>query len=56
MLFQEATPNTSVYMYAGYAVFFVVTIIYLASLAIRNHNLEQDLQTLEDMEKEQKNR
>ncbi len=54
--FQEATPNTSMYMYAGYAIFFLVTIIYLASLMIRHRNLEQDLHTLEEMEKEQEKR
>jgi len=51
--FQEATPDTSAYMIAGYAIFFAVTIIYLASLAIRSRNLKQDLWMLEEMEKDQ---
>ncbi|MGE5249573.1 MAG: hypothetical protein ACM3QS_05110 [Bacteroidota bacterium] len=50
---QEPPPNTSAYMIAGYAIFFVVMIIYLASLVIRWRNLNQDLRMLEDMEKEQ---
>ena len=50
---QEATPNTSVYMIAGYVIFLVVMVIYLASLSIRSRNLRQDLQMLEEMEKDQ---
>ena len=51
--FQEPTPDTSGYMIAGYAIFFAVMIIYLASLSIRWRNLKQDLRMLEEMEKEQ---
>jgi hypothetical protein len=54
--FQEATPNTSAYMIAGYAIFFAVMVIYLASLSIRWRNLNQDLRMLEEMEKEQENK
>lgn len=50
MFFQEATPNTSMYMIAGYSVFFSVTVIYLISLFLRWRNLKRDLQTLEDMD------
>jgi len=50
--FQEPTPDTSIYMIAGYAIFFIVMVVYLASLVIRWRNLERDLQTLEDMEKD----
>jgi phosphotransferase system glucose/maltose/N-acetylglucosamine-specific IIC component len=52
MLFQDAPPDTSAYMIAGYAVFFAISIIYVFSLAIRRRNLERDLETLETMGKE----
>jgi CcmD family protein len=41
------------YMIAGYAVIFVVLAAYLVSLFIRWQNLNRDLRTLEDMEKQQ---
>lgn len=53
MLFDELPPDTSIYMIAGYAVFFVVTVIYLGSLFIRTRNLNRDLATLEEVQKEQ---
>jgi hypothetical protein len=53
MFFQEITPDTSSYMIAGYAIFFGVSLIYLISLFIRSRNLRRDLETLEDLDKEQ---
>jgi hypothetical protein len=50
MFFQETTIDTSGYMIAGYAVFFIVSAIYLLSLYIRNRSLQRDLTTLEQME------
>jgi hypothetical protein len=47
----EPTPDTSSYMIAGYAVFFIVSAVYLISLFIRNRNLHRDLEMLEDMDK-----
>ena len=52
MYFQFPTPDTSAYMVAGYAIFFLVTVIYLISLFVRWRNLQRDLQTLDEMEKE----
>jgi len=52
MFFQFETPDTSPYMIAGYAIFFAVSVIYLVSLVIRWRNLQRDLETLEEMEKE----
>jgi hypothetical protein len=52
MLFQDAPPDTSTYMIAGYAIFFIISFIYVMSLAIRRRNLEQDLRTLEDLQAE----
>lgn len=49
MLFQEATPDTVLYMIAGYAVFFIVSAIYVLSLFIRNRSLKRDLETLEEL-------
>ena len=47
----ESTPDTSAYMIGGYAVFFIVSAIYLVSLILRNRNLQRDLETLEEMDK-----
>lgn len=52
MFLQDAPPDTSGYMIAGYVVFFVVTAIYLFSFFIRSRNLKQDLDTLESMREE----
>ncbi len=52
MLLDASTPDTSMYMIAGYAIFFVITVIYLASLLVRSRNLHRDLETLETMERE----
>jgi uncharacterized membrane protein YciS (DUF1049 family) len=48
----ETTPDTSIYMIAGFVVSFVVMGIYVASLYIRNRNLKQDVETLESMQTE----
>lgn len=52
MFFDQGTPDTSVYMIAGYSIFFLVSVIYLASLFLRTRNLNRDLDTLEDVQKE----
>ncbi len=52
MLLDAATPDTSMYMIAGYAIFFVITVIYLVSLLVRSRNLHRDLETLETMQRE----
>jgi CcmD family protein len=49
-LLQQSPPNTTSYMVAGYAVIFIVLLIYLFSLAMRRKNLKQDLSVLQDME------
>jgi len=54
MLLQDAPPDTSGYMIAGYIVFVVVMAIYLISLMARRRNLEQDLSTLRMIEAENK--
>ncbi len=54
MFFQEATPDTSGYMIAGYLIAFSVMAIYLFSLVIRWRNLKQDLEMLEGMHRAHK--
>jgi hypothetical protein len=44
----EAPPNTLDFLILGYAVFFVVMGVYLASLAIRFRNLKRDLDILQE--------
>jgi hypothetical protein len=51
MFFQEATPDTSGYMIAGYAIAFLLMALYVASIYLRNRNLQQDMTMLEEMEK-----
>ena len=51
MLFQEATPDTSGYMIAGYAITFIVMALYVASMYVRSRNLNQDMTTLRELEK-----
>ncbi len=52
MFFQEPIPDTSGYMIAGYAVFFIVGAVYLVSLFVRHRNLQRDVKTLEDLDSE----
>ena len=54
MFFQDATPDTSGYMILGYAIFFIVTAIYLVSFYIRTRNLQQDMSMLENIKSETK--
>ena len=48
------TPETTNYLIAGYAVFFSVFTLFIASLFVRWVNLKRDFQVFEDMEKEKK--
>jgi len=52
MFLLDAPPDTSAYMIAGYVVFAIAAVIYIASLLVRWHNLDQDMRTLETIEKE----
>ena len=51
MFFQETTPDTSGYMIAGYAISFIVMALYVASIYVRNRNLNQDMTTLQELDK-----
>lgn len=50
MLFQEATPDTSGYMIAGYVITFVVMGLYVASIYLRSRNLKQDMTVLQELD------
>jgi hypothetical protein len=54
MFFQEVTPDTSGYMIAGYASAFIILAVYVASLFLRQRNLQQDLDLLTELEKKEK--
>jgi hypothetical protein len=54
MFFQEVTPDTSGYMIAGYASAFIILAVYVASLFLRQRNLQQDLDLLSELEKKEK--
>ncbi len=45
----ETTPDTSAFMIAGYTVAFVVMGLYVASLFIRNRNLDRDAEMLKTL-------
>jgi len=51
MVVQQATPDTSGYLIAGYAVAFIVMFLYVFSIYVRSRNLNQDLSLLEEMDK-----
>jgi hypothetical protein len=51
MFLQDATPDTSSYMIAGYVIAFLIMGLYLASIYLRSRNLKQDMSMLEEMEK-----
>jgi CcmD family protein len=47
---ESVTPDTSGYMIAGFVVIFTLMLAYLISLIVRHRNLEQDYETLEELE------
>jgi hypothetical protein len=51
MFFQEATPDTSGYMIAGYAIAFLVMALYVTSMYLRSRNLDQDMNTLQELDR-----
>ena len=51
MFFQEATPDTSGYMIAGYAIAFILMALYVLSIYLRGRNLNQDIEILNEIEK-----
>ena len=53
-LIHQAPAETTNYMIAGYLVIFGIMLIYIMSLIIRSRNLQRDLDTLSQMEQEDK--
>jgi hypothetical protein len=49
----DATPDTINYMIGGYIVFAMVMLVYIVSLVSRWNNLNRELQTLNEIEKNQ---
>ncbi|MEK6574874.1 MAG: hypothetical protein AABZ58_11270 [Chloroflexota bacterium] len=43
------TPDTSGYMIAGYVIFIVLPILFIASLIYRQRNLKRDKETMESL-------
>jgi hypothetical protein len=48
----NAPTNTNGYYIAGYAVFFIIMAIYLASMVIRSQNLKKEYEFLVGLEEE----
>jgi len=46
---QDGPANTTSYMIAGYAVIFGMILIYIISLYVRQKNLLQDLEVLQEL-------
>ena len=53
-MIQQAPAQTINYMIAGYLVIFGIMFIYIASLVIRNRKLKQELETLNQLEQQEK--
>ncbi|MBL7161499.1 MAG: hypothetical protein ISS57_02760 [Anaerolineales bacterium] len=53
MLLQQAPPDTTGYMIAGYAVLFGVMLVYLVSFFMRFKNLKADLEVLQEIDSEE---
>jgi len=53
-MFQEAIPDTSGYMIAGYTISFLVLGIYVLSLYLRSRNLKRDIETIQSLKVENK--
>jgi hypothetical protein len=47
---QDGPANTTSYMIAGYAVILGMILIYIISLYVRQKNLLQDLEVLQELE------
>ena len=47
---QDGPANTTSFMIAGYAVIFGMILIYIISLYVRQKNLLQDLEVLQELE------
>jgi hypothetical protein len=53
-MIQQAPAQTTNYMIAGYIVIFGIMSLYILSLYIRNRKLKQELETLNQLEQQEK--
>jgi hypothetical protein len=53
-LLLQAPAETTRYMIAGYSVIFGIMFLYLISLFIRSRKLKQEIETLKELEQEEK--
>ena len=53
-LIHQAPAETTTYMVAGYSVIFGIMLIYIISLVLRNRNLKRDMQSLHELERQDK--
>jgi CcmD family protein len=53
-LILQAPAETTRYMIAGYLVIFGVMSLYIISLIVRSRKLQQELETLKEMDQENK--
>jgi hypothetical protein len=53
-MFLEETPNTVIYMIAGYAVFFGLPFLYILGWLVRQRNLEKDIELIQTLSEEKK--
>ena len=53
-LIQQAPAETTRYMIAGYTVIFSIMLVYIISIIVRQRNLKRDLDSLHEMEPEEK--
>ena len=49
-----STPDTTRFFYSAYAIIFLTLTFYVISLIVRWNNLRQELEALEELEKENK--
>jgi hypothetical protein len=45
-------PDTTIYLFGGLAVIFIILTLYIISLFIRNNNALKDVQTIEQLAEE----
>ncbi len=51
---QQAPAETTTFMIAGYSVIFGIILLYIISIFVRRRNLKRDLDTLNEMESQDK--
>ena len=54
LLIQYAPAETTPYMIAGYSVIFGIMLIYIISLIVRNRNLKRAMQSLRELDQQEK--